>query len=258
MTYYEDVVIAFRNFREAHNRLCSTHGYTHYRDRTVIVGDCIVYKYHNNIIAEYCPNKKLLKITNAGYVTPTTQARLNAILSVFKINRYRIAMRQKTLLYLWDDIWYIGLVDKDASYLLRLTFNVSDGELVNRDELLYYLPGNEYNVIYPRTTSIVGRHGGKLWLSVLYCFIQDSLVATMRIYGYKLNQRVVLKDCDGKVIGYGIVFDYAPSSDYILKRWLPYSGFNTVEEWVEEAKRLHGGKIPDTVYLIYITRKVTE
>ena len=87
---------------------------------------------------------------------------------------------------------------------------------------------------------------------------KDSLVDTMRIYGYKLNQRVVLKDCDGKVIGYGIVFDYAPSSDYILKRWLPYSGFNTVEEWVEEAKRLHGGKIPDTVYLIYITRKVVE
>jgi len=82
---------------------------------------------------------------------------------------------------------------------------------------------------------------------------KDMLIATMRNWHYRLNQRVVLKDCNGRIIGYGIVADIAPPNNDVLKKWLPYSGFNTVDEWLSEARRLHKGS-PRFVYLIYIIK----
>jgi len=62
---------------------------------------------------------------------------------------------------------------------------------------------------------------------------KDMLVATMRNWRYKRDQRVVLRDCKGRIIGYGIVAEVAPADEEELMKWLPYSGFSSVEEWVE-------------------------
>jgi len=62
---------------------------------------------------------------------------------------------------------------------------------------------------------------------------KDMLVATMRNWRYKRDQRVVLRDCKGRIIGYGIVAEVAPADGEELRKWLPYSGFSSVEEWVE-------------------------
>ena len=80
---------------------------------------------------------------------------------------------------------------------------------------------------------------------------RDKLVATMRNWLYRVNQRIVIKDCNGKRIGYGIVVDVAPTTTEILKKWLKYSGFNSIDEWLAEAKKL-SGKTPQYVYLIYL------
>ena len=82
---------------------------------------------------------------------------------------------------------------------------------------------------------------------------KDGLVATMRNWLYRVNQRVVLRDCNGSVIGYGVVVDVAPATPENIRRWLKYSGFNTVEEWVNEARKLNKG-LPQFVYLVYIMR----
>lgn len=82
---------------------------------------------------------------------------------------------------------------------------------------------------------------------------RDRLVATMRNWSYRVNQRVVLRDCNGNVLGYGIIADVAPPNIDILKKWLQYSGFSSVDEWLSEAQRLHKGS-PRFVYLIYIVK----
>ena len=51
---------------------------------------------------------------------------------------------------------------------------------------------------------------------------RDNLVATMRNWPYRVNQRVTLRDCNGVVLGYGVIVDVAPPSNDSLKRWLPY------------------------------------
>jgi len=83
---------------------------------------------------------------------------------------------------------------------------------------------------------------------------RDNLVATMRNWHYRLNQRIVLKNCDGDRIGYGIVVDVAPATTETLEKWLRYSGFNSINEWVAEAQRL-SGRTPRFVYLIYIIKR---
>jgi len=86
---------------------------------------------------------------------------------------------------------------------------------------------------------------------------RDSLVATMRNWNYMLNRRVVLRDCHGRIIGYGVVVDVARPSRDVLREWLSYSGFNSIDEWIAEAKRL-SGRIPEFVYLIHVVPKVRE
>jgi len=83
---------------------------------------------------------------------------------------------------------------------------------------------------------------------------RDNLVATMRNWHYKINQRILLKDCNGNLIGYGIIADVAPTNSEILKEWLKYSGFNSINEWVAEARKL-SGRTPRFVYLIYIVKR---
>jgi len=41
----------------------------------------------------------------------------------------------------------------------------------------------------------------------------------------------------------------------ILANYVMHSGFDSVEEWIEEIKRVNHGKIPDTVYLYYVALK---
>ena len=48
----------------------------------VVDGEAVVYL-HDNAIARYAPQDKLLGISNAGWETNTTKSRLNAILRTF-------------------------------------------------------------------------------------------------------------------------------------------------------------------------------
>ena len=79
----------------------------------------------------------------------------------------------------------------------------------------------------------------------------DNLVSTMRTYPYRINQRILLRDCNGRIMGYGVIVDAAAPTTDILEKWLKYSGFSSVNEWIREALRLHRRK-PRYVYLVKI------
>ena len=177
--YIDSVLEALREFREARNVLCSTHGYRHYRDETVIEGDWIVYKYHGNIIARYNAKERLLEITDAGWCTPSTRDRLNGILRVFGIHRYDVSLRRYTLMYLWDSKYKIGLVNKDVCTYwwlraLHVLFNASTGEILNMHELEYYLPGTEREVYYTRGESLVSKSNIGLWRKLGYRVLKNE------------------------------------------------------------------------------------
>ena len=78
-----------------------------------------------------------------------------------------------------------------------------------------------------------------------------KLVATIRRKGYyRVGKNVVMKVGDKKF--YGKVIAIAPLSPFSLSEYTDYSGFESVEEWIAEAERLHNGRIDPNKFEIVV------
>jgi hypothetical protein len=78
-----------------------------------------------------------------------------------------------------------------------------------------------------------------------------KLVATVRRKGcYKVGKRVIVKVGDKRF--YGKVIAIAPLTLQSLSNYVDFSGFNSVEEWLNEARKLHGAKIDPNKYEIIV------
>ncbi len=78
-----------------------------------------------------------------------------------------------------------------------------------------------------------------------------SVVATIRRKGYyKVGKRVIVKVGDKKF--YGKVIAIAPLTPFSLSEYADYSGFQSVEEWIVEAERLHKARIDPNKFEIIV------
>jgi len=78
-----------------------------------------------------------------------------------------------------------------------------------------------------------------------------TLVATIRKKGhYRVGQRVVIKVNDKRI--YGRIIVVVPLTPFSLNKYVVYSGFENVEEWVKEAKRLHKAEIDPNKFEIIV------
>ena len=84
-----------------------------------------------------------------------------------------------------------------------------------------------------------------------YILSGASVVATIRKKGYyKVGKRVIVKIGDKKF--YGKVIAIAPLSSFSLGEYADYSGFQSVEEWMNEAEKLHKGRLDSNKFEIVI------
>ncbi len=84
-----------------------------------------------------------------------------------------------------------------------------------------------------------------------YILNNAKLVATIRKSEYyKLGQKVIMKVGDKRF--YGKVIAIAPLTLQSLSNYVNFSGFNSVEEWLNEARKLHGTKIDPNKYEIIV------
>jgi len=82
-----------------------------------------------------------------------------------------------------------------------------------------------------------------------------KVVATIRKSGYyRLGQRVVMKVGDRRF--YGKVIAIAPVTPFSLSEYADYSGFQSVEEWMYEAEKLHKDRIDPNKFEIVIIEVV--
>jgi len=78
-----------------------------------------------------------------------------------------------------------------------------------------------------------------------------KLVATIRRKGYyRLGKRVIVKVGDKRF--YGKVIAIAPITPFSLSQYADYSGFESVEDWIAEAERLHKAKIDPNKFEIVV------
>ncbi len=84
--------------------------------------------------------------------------------------------------------------------------------------------------------------------------VSEGILATMRNYPYRVGKviRILHK---GEYVGEAIIEDVVPVTKQNLKYLVGVSGFDSVEEWVEEAKKLNKGKLPKYIVYINLIRK---
>jgi len=81
------------------------------------------------------------------------------------------------------------------------------------------------------------------------------LVATIRRKGYyKVGKRVIVKVGDKRF--YGKVITVAPLTPFSLGEYADYSGFQSVEEWIAEAEKLHKARIDPNKFEIVVVEVV--
>ena len=83
-----------------------------------------------------------------------------------------------------------------------------------------------------------------------------KFVATIRKSGYYyIGKRVVMKVGDKKF--YGRVIAIAPITPFSLSEYTDYSGFQSVEEWITEAVKLHKGRIDPNKFEIIVVEVIS-
>jgi len=92
-----------------------------------------------------------------------------------------------------------------------------------------------------------------------YFLMKNGIVATMRMNRkVRIGNRytdlyvrgmIVWITSRGKRVARGIIIDVVENNEENRRRYLPISGFETVEEWMEEAKRLHR-RMPNSIVII--------
>ncbi len=84
-----------------------------------------------------------------------------------------------------------------------------------------------------------------------YILSGANVVATIRKSGYYyIGKRVVMKVGDKRF--YGKVIAIAPLTPFSLSEYADYSGFQSVEEWIAEAERLHKARIDPNKFEIIV------
>jgi len=90
-----------------------------------------------------------------------------------------------------------------------------------------------------------------------YILSGAKLVATIRRKGYyKVGKRVIVKVGDKRF--YGKVIAIAPLTPFSLSEYADYSGFQSVEEWIAEAEKLHKARIDSNkfeIIVVEVTKK---
>ena len=90
-----------------------------------------------------------------------------------------------------------------------------------------------------------------------YILSGAKVVATIRKSGYyKLGQRIVLKVGDRRF--YGKVVAIAPITPFSLSEYVDYSGFQSIEEWVAEAEKLHEANIDPSKFEIVVVEVIKK
>jgi hypothetical protein len=57
---------------------------------------------------------------------------------------------------------------------------------------------------------------------------------------------------------YGKVIEIAPVTPFSLSEYVNYSGFESVEEWVAEAVRLHKGRLDPSKFEIIVVEMIRK
>jgi len=84
-----------------------------------------------------------------------------------------------------------------------------------------------------------------------YVLSGANMIATIRRKGhYRVGKRVIVKVGDKRF--YGRVVAIAPITPFSLSEYADYSGFQSVEEWVAEAERLHRSEIDPNKFEIVV------
>jgi len=75
--------------------------------------------------------------------------------------------------------------------------------------------------------------------------LRNGIVATMRNTKYRLGQvvRINRELC-------GVIIEIHDNTRANRGKFVKISGFNTVEEWENEARKLHKGKLPRRIYIV--------
>ena len=90
--------------------------------------------------------------------------------------------------------------------------------------------------------------------------VSVGVLATLRQYPYRVGQLVKVRH-RGTYIGMAVV-EYVGETGKVLlvskdsvDRLVRLSGFNTLDEWLEEAKKLNKGLIPKYVVIIRLVKR---
>jgi len=89
--------------------------------------------------------------------------------------------------------------------------------------------------------------------------MKNGIVATMRMNRkVKIGGRyadmyvkgaIVVITRNGRRVGKGIIVDVVPNTEENRQRYVCISGFQSVEEWMQEAKRLHV-RLPNSIVVV--------
>jgi len=90
--------------------------------------------------------------------------------------------------------------------------------------------------------------------------MKHGVVATMRMQrkvriGGKYTDlytkgMIVIITRNGKRVAKGIIVDVVKNTEKNRKKYVGISGFETVEEWKEAARKLHKGRLPNVIVIV--------
>jgi len=80
--------------------------------------------------------------------------------------------------------------------------------------------------------------------------LTHGIVATMRDYESLPQRHVII---NGKHLGF--LCTILPTTEENIRKYYKLSGFSTPEEWINEAKKLHHGKLPKYIFIIELVKK---
>ena len=80
--------------------------------------------------------------------------------------------------------------------------------------------------------------------------VKRGIVATMRAGKFYKRGRVVKITRHNKIVGRGVIIDVVPNTRENRGKYLDISGFDSVEEWEEEARQLYKGRLPDCIVIV--------
>jgi len=90
-------------------------------------------------------------------------------------------------------------------------------------------------------------------VKALNFFLEKGKVATMRDTLYKVGKKVIVKH-GNRVVAKALVDKVVLNTDTMRIKYFDISGFDTLDEWLEEAIRLHK-KVPRYIIILRLIRK---